>query len=46
MDWLGENWGLLLLYVASTALHLFGRDHYGHGRHVHGQQGICKEPSG
>lgn len=34
MEWLSENWVLVLLFGGMAAMHLFG---HGHGGHKHGK---------
>ena len=34
MDWLSQNWVVLLVAVASVAMHLFGHAHGGHPGHA------------
>ena len=34
MEWLSENWVLVLVFGGMSAMHLFG---HGHGGHEHGQ---------
>ncbi|NPD18964.1 hypothetical protein [Alterinioella nitratireducens] len=35
MEWLSENWVLVLLFGGMAAMHLFG---HGHGGHKHGKR--------
>lgn len=37
MEWLVENWVIVLLLGGMAAMHLFGHSHgHGHGGHKHG----------
>ncbi|WP_375256401.1 hypothetical protein [Yoonia sp.] len=40
MDWLIENWVLVLLFGGMAAMHLFG---HGHGGHKHDKSGTPQE---
>jgi len=39
MEWIAENWFLMIIIILFVAMHLFGHGHGGHGGHCgHGHK--------